>query len=331
MPNPFYYGGHINPDQFVGRRAELQRIFAGLEVAHTGQMQSFSVVGPRRIGKSSLLFYLANEYARYLIQPDKYHFAYVDLQDATCRTLAGLLQQILEKLAPNLSRENSPTLAGFMDAIQDLRRFGISPVVCLDELEELAQTPDEFSNDMYDTWRHLVNTNAIAFITASKISMIDVARSYGPTSPFFNVFVHLQLGEFTDEETRELVYRGVECDRSFRPEEQKLMVLLAGNHPSKLQLAGTLIYESKAHGYDLDWVQRAFQQQISNVGLGNLNTQPDVTKILVTLLTSPRLLGRAFLEGFLRIRKSEVNEIFSLVIGWLLIVLISSVMILSIR
>ena len=55
MSNPFYYGGRVEPDQFVGRQSELRRIFAALEIAHTGQMQSVSVVGPRRIGKSSLL------------------------------------------------------------------------------------------------------------------------------------------------------------------------------------------------------------------------------------------------------------------------------------
>jgi len=54
MSNPFYYGGHVQPDQFVGRKAELRRIFSALETAHTGQLQSVSVVGPRRIGVSML-------------------------------------------------------------------------------------------------------------------------------------------------------------------------------------------------------------------------------------------------------------------------------------
>ena len=98
MPNPFFYGGRVNPEQFVGRSAELQRIFAGLEVTHTGQMQSFSVVGPRRIGKSSLLFYIANKYARDLTQAAQYRFGYFELSDAHCRTLDGLLDGILKQL-----------------------------------------------------------------------------------------------------------------------------------------------------------------------------------------------------------------------------------------
>ncbi len=98
MPNPFYYGGHVNPDQFVGRRAELQRIFAGLEVAHTGQMQSFSVVSPRRIGKLSLLFYIANKFAAHMAQAECYRFGYFELSDAHCRALDGLLDGILKQL-----------------------------------------------------------------------------------------------------------------------------------------------------------------------------------------------------------------------------------------
>lgn len=81
MPNPFFYGGRVNPEQFVGRRAELQRIFAGLEVAHTGQMQSFSIVGPRRVGTSSLLFYVANRHAQYLGPSSS-----TGLRSSICRT-----------------------------------------------------------------------------------------------------------------------------------------------------------------------------------------------------------------------------------------------------
>lgn len=48
MPNPFVYGPPIHdPARFVGREVELRRIFATLETAHTGQLQSVSS-GDRR-------------------------------------------------------------------------------------------------------------------------------------------------------------------------------------------------------------------------------------------------------------------------------------------
>jgi|SRR5712692_8531477 len=54
LPNPFTQRGAIrDPAQFFGRQAELNQIFSCI-----GKMQSVSVVGERRIGKSSLLHYV---------------------------------------------------------------------------------------------------------------------------------------------------------------------------------------------------------------------------------------------------------------------------------
>jgi hypothetical protein len=270
MPNPFFYGGRVEPDQFIGRRAELQRIFAGLEVAHTGQMQSFSVVGPRRIGKSSLLYYVANKYAQYLAQATNYRFAYVELQDARCKTLDGLLRTILESLkAPPTS--DALTLVKFQSEIFKLKAAGVSSIICLDEFEELAYSTDEFNRDMYDSWRYLMSENAIAFITTSKVPLIELVETHGYTSPFFNVFTYLELGELTDDEARELIARGAECDRPFSPAEQDRALLLAGKHPYKIQLAGSIIYQAKTDNREWDWVMQEFKTQVKMAGLGQPN------------------------------------------------------------
>ena len=269
MPNPFFYGGRVPPEQFVGRRAELQRIFAGLEVAHTGQMQSFSVVGPRRIGKSSLLYYVAQRYARYLHDAAPYRLAYIELQDAHCHTLTGLLDGILKQLDAGQLVGNAPPLVEFQDAISALKARGILPVVCLDEFEELTHRREQFTFDFYESLRYLMNQHALAFITASKVPLIDLAQTLGYTSPFFNIFTHLTLGEFTDDEARELLARGADCDRAFTPTEQNELLLLAGKHPYKLQLAGSLLYLAKGESGAVDWAElrRAFVTQLQNVGL----------------------------------------------------------------
>lgn len=268
MPNPFFYGGHVNPEQFVGRRAELARIFTGLEVAHTGQMQSFSVVGPRRIGKSSLLFYAANRYASHLHDATQYRFAYIDLQDAATLTLDGLLKKILKELEferriPNL------TLAKFQDAIIALKEGGASPVILLDEFEQVMDHASVSAPDIFDSWRYLMNANAAAFITASKTPLNELAEQQKFTSPFFNVFTYVQLGELADDEARELIARGADCDRAFTPTEQNEALLLAGKHPYKLQLAGSLLYQAKADNRAVDWAElrKQFVVQLKQVGL----------------------------------------------------------------
>ncbi|MEW5718858.1 MAG: ATP-binding protein [Chloroflexota bacterium] len=319
MPNPFFYGGRVNPEQFVGRRAELQRIFAGLEVAHTGQMQSFSVVGPRRIGKSSLLFYVANRYAQYLAKADKFRFAFVDLHDPCCESLDGLLRKVLDELGV-MPSGGALTLVDFQNHILELKRAGVFPVICLDEFEDLAESPEQFKHKLYDAWRHLIGESALAFITASKSPLIDLAQTLGYTSPFFNVFTHLPLGELTDEQARELIARGANCDRAFTPTEQSDALLLAGKHPYKLQLAGSLLYQAKADNRAVDWAElrHEFTRQIELVGLEvplKKTAGARINSALRWLIAFPELIGRAILESLLRLKKDDVSKTTAWIVG----------------
>jgi hypothetical protein len=191
------------------------------------------------------------------------------LSDAHCRTLDGLLDGILKQFgAEQLNGKKSP-LTKFQDAIIALKARGAFPVVCLDEFEELTDHPDQFTPDLYDSWRYLINQQAIAFITASKSPLIDLAQTLGYTSPFFNVFTHITLGELTDDEARALIARGANCDHAFTPTEQSDALLLAGKHPYKLQLAGSLLYQAKTDNHAVDWAElrHKFVTQLQSVGL----------------------------------------------------------------
>src|SRR6185436_392722 len=100
MPNPFAYGPPVkDPARFVGRKAELIRVFNALDTAHTGQLQSVSIVGPRRIGKSSLLNNLTQTYRQRVTQPERYVVAHIDLQENKYnQSLEALLRGILSDL-----------------------------------------------------------------------------------------------------------------------------------------------------------------------------------------------------------------------------------------
>ena len=109
MANPFFFAGKItNSDQFVGREEELKKIFDCLDTTHTGQIQHVSVVGQRRIGKSSLLYHVGQISQNRLSDHENYHFVYLDLDDPNCHTLLGLLRCILKNL--KLSAPAEPTL-----------------------------------------------------------------------------------------------------------------------------------------------------------------------------------------------------------------------------
>jgi eukaryotic-like serine/threonine-protein kinase len=78
--NPFTYGNPISdPRRFFGRAREVEQIFGRLR---NEEFESSSVVGDRRIGKTSLLNYLADPGIRaaHGLEPERYNFFYIDLQ-----------------------------------------------------------------------------------------------------------------------------------------------------------------------------------------------------------------------------------------------------------
>jgi len=267
MSNPFFYGGKVSPGFFVGRTQQLRRIFSSLETANTGQLQSVSVVGPHRIGRSSLLNYVAEKYDLFLQSPGTYCFAYVSPLDANCHTVGEFLCRVLDSLHLNLHTHHNVTLQEFQDAIMLLKQRGIHPVICLDEFEELLDA-NSFSDEFFNVLRHLMSESALAFVIASTEPLSDLVSPDKYTSPFFNIFTITELGEFTVDEVGLLLERGRKCDRPFSDLDVRRMRTLAGQHPYKLQLAGSLIYQAKRAG-GVDWraVGRDFRAQLKQAGL----------------------------------------------------------------
>ena len=324
MPNPFFFGGLVKHESyFVGRRNELRRIFAALEIAHTGQLQSYSVVGARRIGKSSLLYHVAQAHHRYLRHPAAYGFAYVDATDARCETQAGLLGYILDSL--HIAHDQPLSLAAFTQALERLGEARVSPVVCLDEFERLLKHPDQFPDAFFDGLRALMSANRIAFVTASHTSLAALSREGKLTSPFFNVFTLLELGELSDAEADELTDRGFACDRLFSATERQWMRRAGGTHPMKLQIAGSLLYEAKA-SRRVDWraLERDYRAQIEFVfGKPPAHWRGWVARALETVRLLPHDIGRAILE--LLGRGDKASDRSQWLIGFAVIVLVLAV------
>jgi len=267
MSNPFFYSGRIeNPDYFVGREAELRRIFSALETAHTGQLQHVSVIGPRGMGKSSLLYHVTQIYGQHLLIPRVYRFIYVDLDDAHCQTQAGFLDFILDQL--KLSHPPRVTLESFQERIERTQqRENFWPVLCLDEFEHIIQRKAEFPDDFFNALHRLGATNQLAFLTASETPLGQLAQQGDLTSPFFNIFQILELGKFTDDEADTLVQRSQKSDQPFTPKESEQVLNLADCHPTKLQIAASELYNAKSSGTKVSrraW-QSAYQQQIEHI------------------------------------------------------------------
>ena len=188
------------------------------------------MVGERRIGKSSLLYHISQVYETYLPEHQKYRFVYIDLDNPHCHTQHGLLTYILEQLALPIPEPLS--LEAFYDLVEGQNKDDRWVVLLMDEFEHLSQRPDEFPDGFYDALRSLGNNNLAGIITASQHTLQSLASQEKLTSPFFNIFRQIDLGEFTDIEANALLNRGRISDEPFSDED------LPANHQDCRQTSG---------------------------------------------------------------------------------------------
>jgi hypothetical protein len=238
--NPFFYGGAIAPEQFYGRREILNLLVQRLKAA-----QSVSIVGERRMGKSSLLNYFmaytAENFASNVI------VVYLDLMKAYSRTRLGLMKALRRALTrlwhePWSAHEDGDLMA-FDFALEELQADGLRLLLCLDEVENLTEQAAEF-NDVLEDWRASAQMGQMAILTASAQPLADLCASGGVTSPFYNIFSQHRLGLLDKEEWRALVMDNM----NVTAEDLTFIERVAGGHPFFTQMAASHLWETRRQG-----------------------------------------------------------------------------------
>jgi transcriptional regulator with XRE-family HTH domain len=203
-----------HPRHFFGRQKELKRLF---DLLKRRPLQNAAIIGKRRSGKTSLLYYLKNitttpteqlrpgQKSDWLPHSENYRWIFVDFQDARRQSREGLLRYILECL--KMSVPSPCDLERFMDAVSSNLRQ--PTVILLDEIGVGLQRCPELDDGFWESLRSLTTnqTNGnLGFVLATPESPIDLARSTGHSSPFFNIFGYTTtLGAMTEAEARELI------------------------------------------------------------------------------------------------------------------------------
>lgn len=250
-PNPYARRAMIKEaGSFVGRRAEIRALFGLL-----ASLQSCSVVGPRRIGKSSLLYHLAQPaaYRPSLPDPDAYVFAFVDLQELAGGGPEDFFRTVGERLirAGGERLANLPppgqTLSSFRYFLEAATARGLKLVVACDEFEMFSSGLG-FGADFFASLRGLSSNHNLALVTASQNSLFELCHQGNiQTSHFWNIFTEQRLGLMPEAEARELL-----AHPSFTPDDREAMLALAGPHPFFLQIAAYHTFEARAGSAPLD-------------------------------------------------------------------------------
>jgi hypothetical protein len=261
-PNPFHWRGTVtDPDAFVGREREIASLFTRLQT-----LSCVSVVGERRIGKSSLL-YQTSSLARGALgagcRP-----VFIDLLSAKHHSLDGLLGALLDGFGEARPLPDGPPaakLAAFEDAVRAVRAQGRAPVAFLDEFESLGSRKEEFGDDLLESWRSLGNDGQIAFVCSSARSLDEVTKQSGFTSSFYNIFAQMKLDQFTDKEAREFTQRAMRRGKLEAGDD--VFILRVGElHPLRLQVCCYHLWEARRSGQvDFGLLQQRARDEIAGM------------------------------------------------------------------
>lgn len=262
MSNPFTYGNPISdPLRFFGRTREVEQIFGRLR---NKEFESSSLVGDRRIGKTSLLNYLANRGVRSAagLESERYTFVYVDLQMVDEAMGPELLWRRLLVLMRRQCAD--PRIADMLTALERMDRLdtfdldelfqeiddrGRHVVFLLDEFERVTENTN-FGPDFYYGLRSLIIHHKLALITSSRLELIELCHSEAvKSSPFFNIFANINLRQFSPADFQLMISRSLDgTPVVFSGLELGHVRDLAGLHPYFLQAACCMLYDSHVMG-----------------------------------------------------------------------------------
>jgi hypothetical protein len=234
---------------FFGRAHELREI-----AGYVNGDQSISLVGPRRIGKTSLLIHLMRPPTRAAMNIGPENL----LVFQTCATLAGLseneifaqwcveiaaaLRDLRADPEPALKTAAAdPSRISFVSAIRRLDQRGMRVVLLLDEFEDLARNP-KLDVPFFNGLRAAGQSYRIVFLTVSARSVFELTYLEQSqdmrSSPFFNTLAGLPIGLLAEDEARALIRDPMlAAGRMLSTGLEDFIYSLAGGHPLALQVA----------------------------------------------------------------------------------------------
>ncbi|HRW08192.1 MAG TPA: winged helix-turn-helix domain-containing protein [Caldilineaceae bacterium] len=273
--NPFYHRVPIQDSTyFFGRAQEVGRIAALI-----ANGQSVSIIGPRRIGKSSLLSQLCQPLvkAEYGLVADAQTLVYFSgeaWQDQSAGVLyAAIWAAVVDGIAvvgtgafpadlpaPMVETLDFPT---FQRALRQIGYPERRIVLLLDEFDALSHNRhlDEF---FFSSLRSLAATQGVVFVTASTQPLLELtyAQQSALSSPFFNIFLPLRLGLLSDDEAHTLLSGTAALGgHALTTQHAGDLLDIAGPHPLFLQIAGYHAWEAIQKDYALD--DRTLRQAVA--------------------------------------------------------------------
>ncbi|MEW6755190.1 MAG: adenylate/guanylate cyclase domain-containing protein [Candidatus Latescibacterota bacterium] len=233
-------------EDFYGRRTEISRIVARIGASRP---QSVSLVGERRIGKSSLLSHIHNPQTRrtLLENPHEFVFTFVDLQERRGIDIpdffSAIYQSLRREMGDAIVLGVDPNYEGFKRVIQAFEQESLKLILIFDEFESITKN-ERFTAEFYSYARSIANNYNVAYLVSSGRDLQTLCHSKEISdSPFFNIFSNVTLTQFAPEETRELIVQpAARLGISLEP-YVSFVTDIAGHYPFFVQMACAALFD----------------------------------------------------------------------------------------
>jgi hypothetical protein len=224
--NPYDPWTAATPPRFFGRADELQALHRALD-----ERRSMSIIGERRIGKSSLLKTWQGE-----VEAMHRQVRFLSGQGpeaASCTAFVAAVTGTQAIEGGNL--DQSADYAATILANWCKTHVPLLPLILIDEADPL---PQRLPHRFFERLRNLVENQQLCLVFASNEDINEVYQKTGRTSPLINLLEAKQLGLLTREAAKMMVSLG-----RFGSHKRFLMRNLAGTHPYYLALLGRRLWD----------------------------------------------------------------------------------------
>ena len=247
LKNPYMNRVKIkNIDEFYGRKSEISKIFSRIG---SSKPQSVSLVGERKIGKSSLLNYLFHPkiQMKYLQRPNDYRFVFIDFQEKRDIDIPAFFQSIyaflLDESKGGLALDVQPDYEGFKKVVTAYDEHGLNIIMLFDEFESITQN-QKFDTEFYSFLRSIANNYNIGYVVSSGRNLQTLCHSRAISdSPFFNIFSNITLTHFNQREALELITGPSQKSGHSLEYYAPFVFDIAGYYPFFIQMACAVLFE----------------------------------------------------------------------------------------
>jgi hypothetical protein len=210
---------------FYGRQRELKKVLGT-------NNRSFSIVGARKIGKSSLLARIKTEYEEIGV-----YSILMDLESPANPDHTSFLQRMeleLNRLF-NTAIHFGDSIEEFTCAMKNLPRGGRRLVIILDEIDGLLLYDKRQDFRLFRTFRSLFQEGCCQFILSGFEVLQNVKR--GIDSPFYNFCEEIPLGPLEKKYALDLITEpmaniGISYEN---PADRELILQYTALHPNLVQ------------------------------------------------------------------------------------------------